>query len=389
VNVSPLQPRLAPPAGGRALGLMILVLAAGCVPASLLCDFSWESTVGIDQFWSPAHTFTYAAVGLTCLGSVVWTGVAWRSSTRYFFDVPIQGVRVPLGTWLILWGGVAFVTALIFDGWWQAAYGLGAGIWHPPQLLKTAAFFAMLGGVWLLCLANQNLAPHPRMPLAATLFSVAGGFLLVLITIIRLTSSYPNQQHSASFHQFACATYPVLLAALARAGRLRLSATAAAAAYAGLICVLIWLLPLIPAKPEVGPIYNALNHLMPPPFPLLLIVPALAMDRLAKVYPWTEEPGADWRQAGALAMAFFLFFVCAQWIFAEFLLSDLADNAFFAGAGRHWPFFLKIDASARTRFWNSPRDSMTLSNALLALSLAALATRLGWWLGAWMTRVRR
>ena len=45
--------------------------------------------------------------------------------------------------------------------------------------------------------------------------------------------------------------------------------------YTLIFCATVWLLPLFPAKPQVAPIYNPLDHLMPPPFPLLLIVPAL------------------------------------------------------------------------------------------------------------------
>jgi hypothetical protein len=39
---------------------------------------------------------------------------------------------------------LAFGTALGFDRWWQSAYGLEAGIWHPPQWLKASSFFALV-----------------------------------------------------------------------------------------------------------------------------------------------------------------------------------------------------------------------------------------------------
>ena len=80
---------------------------------------------------------------------------------------------------------------------------------------------------------------------------------------------------------------------------------------------------------------------------------------------------------------------CAQWVFADFLLTDLADNRFFAGGGRHWPFFLKIDAASRVEFWRFGNDDMDLAGALAAAGLSVLAARLGLWLGAWMKIVRR
>ena len=128
---------------------------------------------------------------------------------------------------------------------------------------------------------------------------------------------------------------------------------------------------------------------MPPPFPLLLLVPALAIDALLRHLPWPRHRGRAWLQAGATGAAFFVFFLGTQWAFAEFLLSDLADNRFFAGGGRHWPYFLKIEPAARVEFWETQRDPMNLPNTLLVAGLALLAARLGLWLGGWMQRLRR
>ena len=362
-----------------------MLVAAAALPVSLLWDFSWESTVGIDRFWAPAHTLTYLAVGLA--GSTA-LALAVKATRQQDPSIRLGRFQAPLGAWLVLWGALAFITAVIFDGWWQSSYGLGAGIWHPPQLLKTAAFFAVIGGAWLLCLAAQNQATDGATS-AAWLFLVAGGLMLSLLTIITLTASYPNHQHSASFFKMACALYPVVLVALARAGQLRWSATVGAVSYTLVMGAMVWLLPLFPAQPQVGPIYNQLDHLMPPPFPLLLIVPALVVDWGLKKFRWPTRPGVTWLQAGALGLVFFLVFLFAQWAFAEFLLTKSADHWFFAGGGKHWPFFLKISPAAQTQFWDARLDPLNLSNALTALGFAIIAARLGLWLGAWMTKVKR
>jgi hypothetical protein len=363
-----------------------MLAAAAGVPMSLLWDFSWELTVGIDRFWGPPHTLTYVSVALAGIVAAALAGHARNANPN---AVRIGSLHAPLGAWLVMWGALAFITAVVFDRWWQSAYGLGAGIWHPPQLLKATSFFAVIIGAWLLSLTIQNgAANHGELP-GAILFSVAGGLALMLITIVMLPSSYPNRQHSASFYKLACATYPLVLAALARAGRLRWAATAGALLYMVMFCASVWLLPLFPAKPQVGPIYNAMDHLMPPPFPLLLIVPALAIDRLLKKFRWPAWRGSGWLQACASGAAFFFLFLCAQWIFAEFLLMNAADNWFFAGGGKHWPFFLKINPAGRVAFWESPSDTLTFTNAFIALGLAVIAARLGLWVGAWMARVRR
>jgi hypothetical protein len=241
----------------------------------------------------------------------------------------------------------------------------------------------VLVGAWLVWSSRQT-AKLRGGPMA---FAMAGGVVLAMITVVSLVSIYPNRQHSAAFYQLACATYPLVLVAVASAGRFRLSATAAALCYTALLGVLVWLLPLIPGQPQVAPIYNPRDHLMPPPFPLILIVPALALDALLRVFP--SRGSHPWRQAGECGLAFFLVFTAVQWNFARFLLSPAADHWFFAGGGRQWPFFLKIDEHARVTFWQTGAGEMNLANGLIAAGSAILAARAGLALGGWLQRVQR
>lgn len=359
----------------------LLLIAAVGIPASLLWDFSWESTVGIDLAWAPAHVATYLSV---LLGGVIALSFILSKSA------PGSGVRIgkfhaPLGAWVVAWGAVAFGVAVMFDRWWQSSYGLAAGIWHPPQILKASAFFAILLGAWLFAASVQNRARTE----GAFAFSAAGGVLLAMMSVATITLAYPNRQHSAAFYQIACAMYPLVLAAVASAGRLRFPATVSALVYLVVMCGMVCLLPLIPAKPQVAPIYNALDHLMPPPFPLLLVAPALALDALLRWFPGREQRWQDWRRAGEAGLAFFAVFIAVQWSFAQFLLTPAADNGFFAGGGMHWPFFLKIDPQARVAFWKMAGDELTLAHGLAAAALAVFSTRAGLWLGSWMKRIQR
>lgn len=371
------------------MAVWLLLLAAAAVPVSLLWDFSWESTVGIDRVWAPAHTATYLAVALAGFTALGLTRLDSRALGGRIRGVRLGRFDAPLGAWLAGWGALCFLAALLFDRWWQSSYGLAAGIWHPPQILKAIAFFAVAAGAWLVGLHGQNQPVRESGANGALAFGVGGGLVLALITVVSLTSVYPNRQHSASFYKLACGTYPILLAALASSGRLRWTATFSSVVYTGVIGVTVWLLPLFPAQPLVAPIYNPLDHLMPPPFPLLLVVPAVALDALFRLFPWPAHQARPWLQACAMGLSFFILFAMTQWIFAEFLLSDLADNRFFAGGGQHWPFFLKIDPTARVMFWETREDPFNLSSALTAAGLAILAARVGLWVGAWMARMRR
>ena len=269
-NSPPATTRIAPDRF-RLAGWLLLLAAAG-IPSSLLWDFSWESTVGIDLVWAPAHVATYLSVAL---GGVIALGLVRLKTDA--FGVRIGKCHAPLGAWVIIWGACAFGVATLFDRWWQSSYGLAAGIWHPPQIVKACAFFAMLIGTALFC--GRRSAS----------LTIACGPLLAMMSVATITFTYPNRQHGAAFYQLACGLYPLVLAAAASAGRSRFSATLAALTHLALMGLAVWLLPLIPAKPEVAPIYNALDHLMPPPFPLLLVAPALAMDALLCWFPGREQ----------------------------------------------------------------------------------------------------
>jgi len=354
---------------GGGFALACLIASAVAIPAALLWDYSWECTEGIDLFWSAPHLLLYAAVLIAALGACI----AFRAND----GIRVGRIRAPLGSWLALWGAVAFLTATLFDRWWQTSYGLGAGIWHPPQILKAIAFITMVMGAWLCCLGRPIL------------FVLAGGMILALTSVMTVVFGYANRQHGAGFYQISCAVYPVTLVALAVAGPGKFSATFGAAVALGLGLLALWLLPLIPGSPQVAPIYNPRDHLMPPPFPLLLVAPAIAIDLLARFFPGREQRFQNERRAVECGLAFFVIFMVVQWNFSRFLLTPDADNWFFAGGGRHWPFFLKLDVTTRVIFWKLPGDEMTLVAGILCACLAILSARLGLSIGNWMLRVKR
>ena len=336
---------------------LLLLCAALGVPASLLWDFAWESTVGIDIITAAPHMMTYAAVALAAVAAV-WMIVARNGG------VALGKVRAPVGAWLALWGTVAFVAAFFFDRWWQASYGLAAGIWHPPQMAKATAFFAIAFGAWWCA---------PRW---------GAGAVIAMILVVCTAQNIANRQHDAFFYHLACGTYPVVLAAAALSGGGRFPATRAALLGMSVHLAAVWLLPLIPGVPETGPVYNPRTHLLPPPFPPLVVLPALAFDWL-----WHKRPPIDALLVCQLVFAFFLTFVVIQWQFAKFLISPAADHWFFAGGGKQWPFFLRISDDMRNAFW--PGEQMGGKNAAIALGIAAVASSIGLALGTWLTRLRR
>jgi hypothetical protein len=415
-----------PMASVRLWDLCFSTVAATLIPLSLLWDFSWESSIGVDRFWSPPHLAMHIGIWLSGLGAL-----------RLVFRRPAIGItigrfRAPSGAWIILWSVVTLQTALLFDAWWQRVYGLSAGLWHPPQILKAVGFFGLLIGTRLLCApsasggrvrdplraalvsegkprggprpANQRtLSPRNSEVVQAFFVPWVGGLVLVMCVLVLSMTNYPNLQHTGSFYLISAAVYPAVLLAFSGSADTRWASTRVALAYSALLCAVVWLLPIFPAHPLTPPIYNPVDHMMPPPFPLLLVAPAIAFDLLKHSARTASRPGSQQqrtahapssfslsslRQCACSATAFVVSFLPTQWFFAQFLLSPASNNWFFAGDGQHWPFFLKID-KARFMFWNVQQDPVTWLTVVFCLLLATVSAWLGLRVANWLQKVRR
>ena len=358
----------------------LATLAATLIPLSLIWDYSWETSIGVDRMWSPPHVATHLAVWLFAIIALTSLVCCTRAGQG---GIKLGPLRAPAGAWLLLWGVVAFETAFLFDNWWQLAYGLGAGIWHPPQILKAAAFIVLEIGVLALCRGARGFETNR---LAQLRFAWNAGMLLALICLMLGTALLANEQHAAPFYRKCAAVIPVGLLLAATAVRVPWGATIAALAYMLVSGAMVWLLPCIPAQPLTPPIHNPLDHLLPPPFPLLLVLPALVLDWLRAWLRLNESRVGEISLAVFAGLAFVAAFVPVQWFFAEFLLSPAADNWFFAGGGRHWPYFLRID-EARVKFWRTTQAPFTLATLFWSAGLAIVSSYVGIQLSRWLRRL--
>jgi hypothetical protein len=150
---------------------------------------------------------------------------------------------------------------------------------------------------------------------------------------------------------------------------------------------LVWILPLWHAQPKLGPIYNPLDHLVPPPFPFLLIVPAIGIDLVMR---FIGQRRGFWRDTGlalVLGLVFFALLIAAQWPFSKFLLSPASRNAFFAGNAM-WGYGEGLGDWC-TRFWNLEQDPFTIKAAILAILFGGAQSRIALWFGNWLSAVKR
>src|SRR5690606_18251764 len=198
----------------------------------------------------------------------------------------------------------------------------------------------------------------------------------------------PNQMRGTRFYLLTALFLPALLTALARPSRRPWPATTIAALYMALVLVLIWVLQLVPAQPRLAPIFNPVTRMVPPPFPLLLVVPAVAVDL------WTRRTRlGDWALATAIGVTWVALMAAAHWFWSEFLLSPAARGMLF-GADR-WDYNI-APGPWQYEYWTLERDAAGRWDAAAfarGLALAALAAaasaRFGLWVGRGMTRVRR
>jgi hypothetical protein len=349
------------------ISYIVASLSVAAVVLGYLWDYSWDATIGKDSFWSPPHLLSYVG-GL--LAGLTGVALVFRSAVR------------PIGAWFLVWGSVAMQAASLLDPWWQTAYGFHGGSWlGPPQALLTAGTLAIHAGALLLIASWQN-----RTGRSSIFFALTGGMLLAFLVSLNTEVAWPNLHHTGLFYEVMALLLPIALVALARSGAGRFGATFAALVYMTVLCLLVWLLPLFPAKPLLGPIYYPIDHLLPPIFPLILVAPALAIDGLARRRELSSR--TEWVWAAACGLAFLAIFAAIQWPFASFLLSSSADTWFFAGGGKHWPFYFQVGDGATT-FWGLTKIPMTAQAAVIAALLAIVSARIGWWWGDWMGAVRR
>jgi hypothetical protein len=372
--------------------VLYAVLASSiAIVIGLIWDISWHRTVGRDTFWTLPHVLEQLAAivtGFSCGWLVLHTTWAGSPEARAA-SVRFWGFRGPFGAWVCIWGTLMMITSAPFDNWWHGAYGLDVKIVSPPHIVLLIGMAGIQLGAMLLALTAQNLAPDEHAPRAGLLYATAAAVLVTMGgTAIMEYAGFPNDSHNALFYQVTAGVFPILLLGTARAGRLRWPATTTALLYTGIVLVMSWILQLFPATAKLAPIYNPVTHMVPPPFPLLLVIPAAGLDLLLRWW----GPGRDWRLA-LMARPLFVVLMLVHWWWAEFLISPHARNWFF-GADQ-WDYSLRL-GDWRYKYWNLDKDAagvwsprLFFKGLLIATGIAFASSRLGLWWGNWMQRVRR
>jgi hypothetical protein len=292
-------------------------------------DISWHMSIGRDTFWTPAHLcIQFGGVfSALCSAIVIFSTTFGKDAARKAASISVWGFRGPFGAFVCAWGGVAMATSAPFDDWWHNAYGLDVKILSPPHMVLNFGILGVTAGGLMLVLSAMNRAGPEQRKTFERIFLFVASELLVLGLIAVWERTYRVELHTGAAYRAVGAVVPVLLFGVAGATKLRWAATRLAAVYSGLLLLGLWVMPLFPAEPKLGPVYQHITHMVPLEFPLLIIVPAFVVDLLRR----RVEGKKLWLQVLVLGPAFMAVFLAVQWPFADFLLSPAAANAIFGG----------------------------------------------------------
>lgn len=349
-------------------------------------DISWHMSIGRDTFWTPAHIMiqmTGVLVGIACAFMILSTSFGHDPGAQGA-AVKIWGFRGPLGAFIAVWGCVAMLTSAPFDNWWHNAYGLDVKIVSPPHTLLSLGSFAIkIGLMALLAGLMSRASAGVQRTLGWLLLFVGAGCVGQMGTILT-NSTWPSALHSAACYLAVALLVPPVLIAPAWASQWRWGCTTVAGFYTAIHLAFEWILPLFPATPKLGPVYQHITHLVPLHFPLLLIVPAIFLDLFwLRAADWGR-----WKLALVSGPLFVLMFLAAEWPFADFLMSPGARNRFF-GMG----YFAYFDPATLLynpyKFDSGETHAQFIKLMVLAFVFSMVTARVGFAWGEWMRRMRR
>lgn len=349
-------------------------------------DISWHRSIGRDTFWTPPHMAIYLCgiiAGIASAYLILATTFGKLPDVRES-SVKMWGFRGPLGAFITAWGGIAMLVSAPFDDWWHSAYGLDVKILSPPHAVLALGIISIELGALMLILGYMNRSVGVERSRLTALYLYVGSMILIALQVMTMEYSFRVIQHTGTFYVAMSIAVPLALMGVAAGSGHRWGATIIAIIYTVFMLGLVWILPRFPAEPKLGPVFNPVTQFVPPNFPLLLIVPAIAIDLMRRYF---QRRGSNlWLQAAACGAVFFGVFFAAQWLFSDFLMTPAAANAFFGTIYRDYGtpatslegrnIFLKPENNFTTLLW-------------IAFGVSVGATRIGFAWGNWMRTVKR
>ncbi|MCE7043429.1 hypothetical protein [Dyadobacter sp. CY312] len=379
--------------------ILATVFSSFCVITGLIWDICWHISIGRDGLLSPPHLVIYlgAVVAGLFSGYEILRKTFWGSDSEKSRSVKIWGFFYStLGALFCVWGALAMLTSAPFDDWWHNTYGLDVTILSPPHTVLLLGMIGIQFGAMISVIALKNQIKTKGFLRPDTLkktdnklfilFALSGGFLLTIWFTLLSEELGRMESHRSSYYIYAAAGFPILLMAAGKAVSHKWTITAITAVYTIFMLGTLWIIPLFPAEPKLGPILNHIDHYQAFQFPLLLIVPAIALDILRNRFAYWN----DWKLTFLLGTTFLVIFFGVQWFSGGFLMeSPYARNWFFGSES--WYFGNSPDWEFRYKFapWMLESTPELLKGLGIALVASIISTKIGLSWGNWMHKIQR
>lgn len=367
-----------------------VVFASFSIVVGLIWDISWHTSIGRDGLFSPPHLATY--VGAITAGvfsgyhvlRLTFAGHTQEKQASIRFWKVFYG---SLGSLFCIWGAFTMITSAPFDDWWHNTFGLDVQILSPPHTVLLLGMITIQFGAMVSVMALQNREGNSDLnkKVLSWCFTLSSGFLLVMLFTIASEYLARHDMHNSLFYQVAGILFPLFMLAVSRASTSKWGATRMALVYTAVMALMVWVLPLFPAEPKLGPVFNHITHYQSFHFPILLIFPALAMDWISH----RMEKRNVFLKALLIGAAFVLVLFAVQWPFGDFLMSPYARNWVFGVTS--WYFGSNPNWEYRYAFapWNVDGTPELITGLAKAIGFAIVSSLIGLSWGRWMRSVKR
>lgn len=381
------------------LYVYVSVIASMCVILGILWDIAWHMSIGRDGLFSAPHVVVYVGAafagifsGYQVLKTSFWGNKLEKSKMVNFWGIFYSS----LGGLFCIWGGIASLTSAPFDDWWHNTYGLDVQILSPPHAVLLLGLMSVQMGAMVGTLAflnrNDRIASlsteenAKRTNRLQWMFMLTAAFFITSIFTFLSESLGRWAMHSTSFYKVASAAFPFIMLAAGRASGKKWGIT-----YICLVFLVFdWsvnaTLRLFPAEPLLGPIHNKISTYQTLGFPLLLFIPAFAIDWLRDKFSAKN----DWILALILGVTFTVVLFITNYPFGTFLHESPLTRNWFWGSNS-WSF--QNDADWEFRYKYRSRNNLNIGAWAMGLGMASLfsiiSSRIGLAWGNWMKQIQR
>jgi len=277
------------------------------------------------------------------------------------------------------------VTSAPFDNWWHNSFGLDVEIVSPPHMVLALGIMGVNIGALLMLASVMNRAEGERRAKLRRLFLYLGGVMLALHALLISEYTGAADMHSPLFYKVVSLGVPIFLVTMARASGYRWGATTVAAIYTVWELGQLWVMPLFPATPKLGPVFTNVTHMVPLDFPILVIVPAVLIDMILD--RWGSK--SRWVLAMALGIVYVWAMFGVSWPFSDFLVTPGARNWIF-GQG-YFPYAMPPSQyHLQWEFGGVPATALEFVRGMgIATAIAMVTSFVGLAAGDGIARLRR